>query len=249
MTDDAATALDAYRRAPIPEPPSLQAADVLSSEPVVVHDRPSRADTITRLLAAAAVLIALGVGVDAAMQRRALQGDLDVAEVVNGALAEDVDALRDEYEAATGMTAPVPPAQETAEAAAAQVGARGSQGVPGVPGSTGAAGQDGADGAPGAAGQPGEPGPPGEPGGTGSPGSPGSDGQPGDPGPAGAQGDPGPAGPQGEPGPAGEQGEAGRGVERLDCVDGTLVATYTDGGTQAVAGSSCGDPFPPFLRG
>ncbi|OUZ10281.1 hypothetical protein BHE97_07980 [Aeromicrobium sp. PE09-221] len=83
----------------------------------------------------------------------------------------------------------------------------------------------------------------------GPPGEPGANGEPGAQGPGGSTGQTGPAGPQGargETGPRGEQGPTGRGVERCDCIDGDVTATYSDGTTQPVPGLVCiPTPEPP----
>lgn len=62
------------------------------------------------------------------------------------------------------------------------------------------------------------------------------------PGPKGDKGDQGPQGEKGEKGDTGPAGPAGPGVKRLDCVDGTVVVTYTDDRTQTVDGWKCNTP-------
>lgn len=60
-------------------------------------------------------------------------------------------------------------------------------------------------------------------------------------GPEGVAGPPGPTGEPGEPGGVGPPGEPGRGVSSIACdvASEQLLVTYTDGSTEAVAGSDC----------
>ena len=130
-------------------------------------------------------------------------------------------------------------ADDTEKAAEeAPVGIPGAQGEPGVPGIQGPSGK------------PGSPGPSGRPGRDGEDGRDGADSVV--PGPSGVAGSPGAdstvAGPQGEKGEKGDKGDtgsAGRGVQSIECTDGsgTFVFHYDDGTSQTVACSP--DPIEP----
>jgi len=78
------------------------------------------------------------------------------------------------------------------------------------------------------------------------PGPPGSDSTvPGPTGSGGAKGDTGSTGSKGETGSSGRDGSDGRGVTRFDCIDGSIVVTYTDGTTQTIPGLTC---VPPVVE-
>lgn len=89
----------------------------------------------------------------------------------------------------------------------------------------------------------GPPGPPGPPGPSGSPGDDGDDGIPGTDGVRGGTGPSGPPGPVGPSGPPGEDGDDGRGIASVDCVDGRVEITYTDGEVQRVEDWTCVGPI------
>lgn len=116
-----------------------------------------------------------------------------------------------------------------------------------VPGAQGEPGVPGASGRPGRPGPSGKPGVPGKPGPSGEPGVPGADSTV--PGPAGVAGSPGAdstvPGPQGEKGEKGDTGSAGRGVQSIECTNGsgTFVFHYDDGSSQEVSCSP--DPIEP----
>jgi type II secretory pathway pseudopilin PulG len=132
-----------------------------------------------------------------------------------------------------------------ASSASAQVTAAAKPGVRGLPGPAGASGasgrpgrdgtgQAGPVGSAGASGQPGH-GATGEPGASGAPGADST--IPGPSGPAGADGRDGRDGTDGQP------GKNGRGITSLACVDGDLVATWTDGSSSIVTGATvCAPP-------
>ncbi|TMT54739.1 hypothetical protein DMY01_02960 [Cutibacterium avidum] len=127
-------------------------------------------------------------------------------------------------------------------------GGVGPSGGPGPAGPSGGPGPVGPTGLPGPAGGVGRPGVPGKTGPTGLPGPAGPSGGPGGVGPSGVAGQPGPAGPPGPPGPAGRpgpEGLSGRGLTALECHDGRLVAVWTDGTAETIAGATaCQTPAP-----
>lgn len=136
-------------------------------------------------------------------------------------------------------TPPVPPPEET-------VGeiSDGVDFIP-VPGPRGDQGPQGPAGPPGLPGPPGPEGKEGQLGFTGPAGPQGIEGVAGDPGDPGAEGPVGESGSTGATGPPGPAGADGRGIVSLDCFNGELVVTYTDGTTQIVEGALVCPPRGP----
>jgi Collagen triple helix repeat (20 copies) len=168
-------------------------------------------DRIARLLASLAVVGVLAFAYVQSNDRHHAEVRARNAEVTSEALAAQVEQLGGE------------PVEEPDTATSESVVV-----VPGPPGTPGRDGRDGRDGVDGKDGQS-------TPGPMGLTGEAGRDGTDGDDGEDGADGAP--CDPALNPDCQGPPGADGRGIATMDCVEGDLVTTYTDGGTSAIEDS------------